>query len=292
MRHGICTREAIMTRTRENEADRRQDPAMSEARRAAQLRAETRGSVRWLVADNPSRLNAFTAAMWAALPRLIAEAERDPEVRVIVLSGAGDKAFSAGADISEFETARTAANAAEYDALNNAAFEAVLRASKPTIAAVQGFCLGGGLELAVCCDLRLASDSALFSVPAAKLGIGYNPRWIRPMLAVVSPARARELLYTGRRFTAAEALAMGLVNSVHGTAELTAAVTALADDIAANAPLSVLAAKRAIEAFADHPQTPDLAALDRLVDACFSSEDYIEGRRAFMEKRKPRFRGR
>ena len=257
-----------------------------------QLRIEDRGNIRWLIVDNPSRLNAFTMAMWAALPRLIREAEEDPDVRVIVLTGAGEKAFSAGADISEFETGRTAEKAAEYDALNNAAFEAVARCAKPTIAAIRGYCMGGGLELAVCCDLRVASDTAQFSVPAAKLGIGYNPRWIRPLLAVVSPARARELLYTGRRFNADEALAMGLVNSVHRSEALTEAATALASEIAANAPLSILAAKRAIDEFTLRPENPDIAALDRYVDACFQSEDYIEGRRAFMAKRKPVFRGR
>lgn len=256
------------------------------------LRVENRGPVRWLVADNPARLNAFTTAMWAALPCRIAEAEQDPEVRVVVLTGAGDKAFSAGADISEFETARTAEKSAEYDALNNEAFQAVARCSKPTIAAIQGFCMGGGLELAICCDLRLASETAVFSVPAAKLGIGYNPRWIKPMLEVVSPARARELLYTGRRYNAAEALAMGLVSSVHSPAEIMAAVTQLASEIAENAPLSVLAAKRSIDEMVENPENPDMESLDRLVDACFASEDYIEGRRAFMQKRKPAFRGR
>lgn len=256
-----------------------------------QLRVESRGSVRWLVADNPKRLNAFTTAMWADLPRRIGEAEQDAQVRVVVLSGAGDKAFSAGADISEFETARTAEKAAAYDALNNAAFEAVARCSKPTIAAIQGFCMGGGLELAVCCDLRVAGENAQFSVPAAKLGVGYNPRWIKPILGILSPARARELLFTGRRLGAREALAMGLVNSVHRDGAVCEAATSLGEEIAANAPLSVFAAKRSIEEFLDHPENPDIAALDRLVDACFRSEDYIEGRRAFMEKRKPRFRG-
>jgi len=257
-----------------------------------QLRVEDRGSVRWLIVDNPARLNAFTMAMWASLPRLIREAEEDPDVRVVVLTGAGEKAFSAGADISEFETGRTAEKAAEYDALNNTAFEAVARCAKPTIAAIHGYCMGGGLELAICCDLRIASDTAQFSVPAAKLGIGYNPRWIRPLLGVVSAAHARELLFTGRRFSADEALAMGLINRLHRPEALAEAVTALAGEIAANAPLSVLAAKRAIDEFTVRPENPDMAALDRYVDACFQSEDYVEGRRAFMAKRKPVFRGR
>ncbi len=266
---------------------------MSELPRSApHLRAETRNGVRWIIADNQPRLNAYTKSMWAALPVLVADAEADPDVRVIVLAGAGDKAFSAGADISEFETGRTAAQAAEYDALNHTAFEAVAHAAKPTIAAIRGFCMGGGLELAICCDLRLAADNARLAIPAAKLGIGYNPRWIRPLLAVVSPARAKELLYTGRRYDAGEALAIGLLNSVHPLHLLNDAVTTLADEIAANAPLSVLAAKRAIDEFAKRPQSPDFAKLDALIDACFNSEDYIEGRRAFMEKRKPRFRGR
>jgi len=265
---------------------------MSDRTTLPQLRAETRGGVRWLVADNQPRLNAYTTAMWAALPRLIAEAEQEPDIRVIVLTGAGDKAFSAGADISEFETARTAAHAAEYDTLNNNAFEALARCAKPTIAAIHGYCMGGGLELAVCCDLRMASETALLSIPAAKLGIGYNPRWIKPLLAVITPARAKEILYTGRRFTAVQACAMGLVNSVHSPKELSDAVTTLANEIAANAPLSILAAKRTIDAFVDTPETPDLASLDRLVEACFASEDYVEGRRAFMEKRKPQFKGR
>ncbi len=258
----------------------------------ASLKSDLRDGVLHITIDNPARLNAFTTAMWTALPRLIRDAEHDDAVRVVVLRGAGDKAFSAGADISEFEQTRTAASAAAYDELNNEAFEVLGRSAKPTIAMINGFCLGGGLEVALCCDLRLASSVSQFSVPAAKLGIGYNPRWLRPMLGVVSAARAKEMLFTGRRFSASEASAMGLVNKVMQPHELEAATGALAAEIAGNAPLSILAAKRCVDALDQNPGLQDLRELDALVNACFASADYVEGRRAFMEKRMPVFRGK
>jgi enoyl-CoA hydratase len=257
----------------------------------ASLKSELRGGVLHITIDNPTRLNAFTTAMWTALPRLIAGAEANDAVRVVVLLGSGDKAFSAGADISEFEQTRTAESAAHYDELNNFAFDTLARSAKPTIAMINGFCLGGGLEVALCCDLRVASSVSQFSVPAAKLGIGYNARWLRPMLGVVSAAQAKEMLFTGRRFSASEAAAMGLVNKVVQPHELAAATEALATEIAGNAPLSILAAKRCVDALDQNPAMADLTELDRLVSACFASTDYIEGRRAFMEKRKPVFRG-
>ena len=202
-------------------------------------------SIAFLIADNPARMNAFSAAMWAEIPAAVARAAADPEVRVLVLRGAGDKAFSAGADISEFATARTGDAAKTYDALNDAAFNALIGCPKPVIAMIHGFCLGGGLGLALCCDLRLADEASQYAIPAAKLGIGYNARWVRPILAAVPAARAKELLFTGRRFKAPEALAMGLVSYLHPAANLEAAVRSLAAEIAGNAPLSVMAAKSA-----------------------------------------------
>lgn len=261
-------------------------------RPAAALRLEVANGIGWITADNPARMNAYTAAMWEALPGLLRRAEADSAVRVVVLRGAGTRAFSAGADISEFETSRTGDAAKVYDRLNHQAFAALGECGKPTIAMIHGHCLGGGLGIALCCDLRLADTASQFAIPAAKLGIGYNPRWVRPLLAVVAPPRAKEILFTGRRFSSAEALAMGLVNVVHESEALLAATEALAGEIAANAPMSVLAAKRAIDELTARPEHPDTATLDAMVEACFTSADYAEGRRAFLEKRKPRFEGK
>jgi enoyl-CoA hydratase len=259
---------------------------------AADVRLERDGPLAFLVADNAARMNAFTTGMWRALPQRIAAAEADPAVRVIILRGGGSRAFSAGADISEFEGARTGDNAKAYDALNHEAFAAIMGATKPVIAMVHGHCLGGGLGIAACCDLRIVDEAAQFAIPAAKLGIGFNPRWVGPLLALASPSRVKELLFTGRRFGAADALAMGLVDRVVPAADLEPTVRAIAAEIAANAPLTVKAAKATIDELTRHPATPDLARLDQAIQACFDSEDYAEGRRAFLEKRKPNFTGR
>lgn len=245
----------------------------------------------WITLSNPSRMNALTAAMWAALPEAVREVDADPAVRVIVLRGEGTTAFSAGADISEFASARTGEAAATYDQLNENAFQALIKAEKPVVAMIHGFCLGGGLGIAALADIRLADDQSQFAIPPAKLGIGYNPRWIPPLLALAKPAHVKEMLFTGRRFKSADALAMGLVNRVLPADDLLAATKALAAEIGQNAPLSICAAKFAIDELTRRPEHPDLGRLDDAVQACFKSQDYVEGRQAFLEKRKPQFKG-
>jgi len=258
----------------------------------ATIKLKRNGALAWLEISNPDRMNALTAAMWEQLPERIAEAENDPDVRVIIVRGAGERAFSAGADISEFKSARTGDSAKQYDALNHNAFLALSNTSKPTLAMIHGFCLGGGLGLAACCDLRLGDRSSQYAIPAAKLGIGYNPRWVTPLLALTSPANVKEILFTGRRFNAEEALKMGLINRLLDSEALSGAIETLAKTIAANAPLSVAASKHVVNELVHHPERPDLYKLDEAIQRCFNSQDYKEGQQAFLEKRSPKFEGR
>ncbi len=254
--------------------------------------ARKEGGIGWMTFNNPARHNAVSMEMWEAAETILADFTADPAVRVIVIHGAGGRAFVSGADISKFESERASeAAVAAYQAQTARVYDALAECPKPTIAMIQGHCIGGGTALAVCCDMRICNDGAGFGVPAAKLGLGYPLKGIRRLVDLVGPSFAKEIFFTARKFSAEEARGMGLVNRVLPTEELEAYVTDYATTIAGNAPLTVGAVKFiAGEALKDRG-AEDNATCDAMVAACFASADYIEGRRAFMEKRKPQFQG-
>ena len=251
------------------------------------------GAVGWMLFNNPARHNAVSVDMWKAVPEILDAFARDDAIRVVVLAGTGGKAFISGADISEFEQKRGSREAIlEYNAIGDRAHAAIVECKKPTIAMIQGYCIGGGLGVALCCDLRLASDNSRFAVPAAKLGLGYGFTGIKRLADVVGPSFAKEIFYTARQFDATEALQMGLVNRVRPATELESYVADYAARIAENAPLTVAAVKLCVTEYVNDPGKRDLTSCQAAVDACFASQDYVEGRTAFMEKRKPAFQGR
>ncbi len=255
--------------------------------------AERQGHLGRVIFDNLKKHNAMSKPMWDALAETMHNFDADESVRVIVLEGAGEKAFVSGADISKFENERAnVARIKEYGVSVNRAYASVQYALKPTIAKIGGYCYGGGMGIAICCDLRICSDNSSFCIPAAKLGVGYGHQNTKVLMDLVGPSFTKEIFYTGRRFSAEEARSMGLVNHVVIRAELDGYVDDYVDTMAGNAPLSLKTTNLIVNELLKEENQRNMALCEQLVDECAASQDIEEGRRAFMEKRKPEFIGR
>jgi enoyl-CoA hydratase/carnithine racemase len=257
------------------------------------LIVEKRGAVGWIVFNQPAKRNAINGAMWRGIPQAMAQFDADPEVRCVAFRGAGTEAFASGADISEFEEIRAQkSSVAEYDGLLDQVLRSIQDSRKPSVAMIYGFCMGGGLEVALACDLRYCGRSAQFGIPAAKLGLAYNVEGHKRLIETVGHARAREIMFLGRRYHAEEGFAMGLVNQVFHDAELESEVGRIIQQLCENAPLSIANSKTIIEEYVKASGAPNEANMSAAIERCAKSGDYQEGRRAFMEKRKPSFKGK
>ncbi|HEY0208864.1 enoyl-CoA hydratase [Acerihabitans sp.] len=250
------------------------------------------GSVGWIIFNDPGKHNAISMDMARAVPGMVNAFERDKNIRVIIVRGAGERAFAAGSNISSFGDVRgNAAQNHEYHLINEAAYNAIYYCAKPTIAMIHGYCIGGGLDFATSCDIRLCAENAVFAIPAVRLGLGYGYEGQIRMNRIVGPTRGRDIFFTGRHYSAGEALAMGLVHDVVAAERLKERVTEYALQVAQNAPMTLAALKRGFIELERDESVRDLAAAQSLIDACFQSEDYKEGCGAFAEKRLPRFKG-
>jgi enoyl-CoA hydratase len=278
--------------TQEEIAALSREPAFA-APPSERLVVEKQGPVGWLTFNNPARRNAISIDMWEAIPQALDRFEQDSQIRVIVLKGEGDKAFVSGADVSQYEKQRSSAEGIQhYEEIAVRVQERLQSCDKVVIAMIRGYCLGAGVNIALCCDLRLAAEDARLGIPAAKLGLGYRASSLKNLVDTVGPAYAREVLVTGRQFGAEEAKTMGLVHRVAPVAGLESLVLEYCAMISDNAPLTIRASKRIVRELIKSGPTFDAQACAALVKQCFDSQDYIEGRRAFMEKRKPVFQGK
>jgi len=250
------------------------------------------GRVGIMTFNNPEKHNAVSFEMWEAAEKILDGFLADPDVRVIVLTGAGGKAFVSGADISKFESERASEEAVQkYNSLVEKVYMRIYQMPKPTIAMIRGYCIGGGLNLAICCDMRFSTESSKFALPAAKLGLGYGYKGLRRYIETIGPVATKEIFYTARQLNSAEALRWNIVNRVIADDALETTVMEVANTIADNAPLTIATIKQSTVEILKDPDKQDITKCDAMVAACFASSDYKEGRKAFMEKRKPQFTG-
>ena len=267
---------------------------MTETAKTEKLLLQKDGPIGWISFNQPEKRNAVSQEMWQAMPEYVADLAADPAIRVVILRGAGETAFVAGADISQFkDRRRNAADEEEYRRISGAGSESLARLGKPLVAMIHGFCIGGGVSIAITCDLRIAADDARFGIPAARLGLGYHYKGMEKLMSLIGPSYTKELFFTARTdFTAQDALRMGLVNQVVPKADLERFTRDYALTMSRNAPLTQRSAKASVEQLLKPEAQRDYALLDKLIKDCFDSQDYQEGVKAFSEKRRPQFQGR
>lgn len=264
---------------------------MSETRK---LLLEKDGAIGWIIFNQPEKRNAVSQEMWQLMPEYVNELAQDDAIRVVILRGAGEQAFVAGADISQFqERRRNMADEQEYSKISAQGQASLTQLAKPLLAMIHGYCIGGGVGIAITCDLRLAADDARFGIPAARLGLGYHYNGMEKLIKLIGPAYTKEIFFTARTdFSAQDAWRMGLVNQVVPKADLEAFTRDYALRMAHNAPLTLRSAKANVDQLLHPPEQRELARLDQMLTDCFNSQDYQEGVRAFAEKRRPQFQGR
>jgi enoyl-CoA hydratase len=267
---------------------------MSETTKTEKLLLQKDGPIGWITFNQPEKRNAVSQEMWQAMPEYVADLAADPAIRVVILRGAGETAFVAGADISQFkDRRRNAADEEEYRRISGAGSDSLARLGKPLVAMIHGFCIGGGVSIAITCDLRIAADDARFGIPAARLGLGYHYKGMEKLMSLIGPSYTKELFFTARTdFSAQDALRMGLVNQVVPKADLERFTRDYAHTMSRNAPLTQRSAKASVEQLLKPEAQRDYALLDKLIKDCFDSQDYQEGVKAFSEKRRPQFQGR